>query len=414
MRRTLCTLAATLAWATHVPAADVASYRDTYQKKLAEIMQASSIEINQTARQYQEAVDSLLVRVRKSGNLDHTQAIATELERFATNRAMPETRSTVPELRAMQSVYNEQCAALDLRTARRVVDLTSQYDLALERLEKTLVAENKVQDAQAVRFERTAAAQAPICRSAQATVTRNAPTNRPATAVQQKATSGEPQKTDDAAVVSKGLVLHYTFDDISAMGVADHSPSGRPGSLVGEATVVPGRIRDALSFDGTASYVEVTPFTAIPKGSDFSVCLWLRQPVLTPYMAIVSAESFVVMAHKNSMGWCWPSPEAKGGHILFTPVALSTNQWQHISFVRRGAALEYYVDGRLIAEQQPTPPLPPTTVESLWVARSMTPKTGSPMVGDIDELMIFSRALSRAEIQKIKKAADSGSDKRAP
>lgn len=56
-------------------------------------------------------------------------------------------------------------------------------------------------------------------------------------------------------------------------------------------------------------------------------------------------------------------------------------------------------------------------IDSLLIGRAMSLrsfKTGARLVGDVDDLMVFSRALSRAEIQKLQKAADDGPNKGSP
>ena len=406
MKHALSIILVVLTLGTGASGADVASYRDTYQQKLSEIIWESGTSEVQAVRLYQQGVEELLARVKRDGDLDRAKAAMAELDRFATNHMMSRAIPDIPEHLPIQAAYTRRMKAVEWSRASRIITLTTQYDAALERLEKTLVAGDQLQDAQAVRSERTRAMQSPLLQEAKAAALTHEETNRVTVARSEKPLPVGSGKAV-APAVSRGLVLHYTFDDGSATDVPDHSEERNRGTAQGAKRIPDGKRQDAVSFDGKGACIEVSPFRSISKGSDFTLCVWLRLPRLQYYLAIVATEPFAVMAQKGHLSWAWFRPDGTQAALMRTPsLPLTTNQWQHVSFVRRGDCLEFYVDGRLIFER-PTD-LPDTAMESLRIGQPVVADSGSPLVGDVDELMIFNRALTKAEIARVRKAVDEG------
>ena len=78
---------------------------------------------------------------------------------------------------------------------------------------------------------------------------------------------------------------------------------------------------------------------------------------------------------------------------IVSPLTYNDGTWHHAAGVLRNGLVELYVDGRRIAQDSTSP---------ISVVRPATQTivghVASDLVGDIDEVRIFSRALSDAEI----------------
>ncbi len=135
-------------------AADLETYKGTYEKTLLEIILTNGEEAKKLKQGYSKSLDVLLAKVKKSGDLQKTMAVMKEIERVEKGQPLPEKPSGVPEIQTFQSAYAEQAAALDLKKARQVLALTAKYDQALERLQRSLVSSDKLTDAQRVQDER--------------------------------------------------------------------------------------------------------------------------------------------------------------------------------------------------------------------------------------------------------------------
>src|SRR5438128_2510813 len=87
---------------------------------------------------------------------------------------------------------------------------------------------------------------------------------------------------------------------------------------------------------------------------------------------------------------------AAGNQNTVGPSVLAVNTWTHLAATFDGATVRLYVNGAQVASQVQTTPLKPTTGTLQIGADSYT---GENFVGQIDEVRIYNRALSQAEIQ---------------
>ena len=97
---------------------------------------------------------------------------------------------------------------------------------------------------------------------------------------------------------------------------------------------------------------------------------------------------------------------------LITPTPLPTNVWLHIAATLDGGSgdMRLYVNGQIVAETNTTSrPTCPLTGANRSVCIGNTPGTaGFPFDGWIDEISLYSRALTQAEIQSIYLAGTAG------
>ncbi len=89
----------------------------------------------------------------------------------------------------------------------------------------------------------------------------------------------------NTVALSNGLVGYWTFDgpamDWRKNQVADASGNGNTGSLVSLGTTTaptPGKIGQALKFDGSTSYVDIGNVSALSfdRTTPFTISMWLK------------------------------------------------------------------------------------------------------------------------------------------
>ena len=85
-----------------------------------------------------------------------------------------------------------------------------------------------------------------------------------------------------------------------------------------------------------------------------------------------------------------------GNQNTIGTTALAVNTWTHLAATFDGATVRLYVNGVQVASQAQTTPLTPTTGTLQIGADSYT---GENFTGRIDEVRVYNRALSQAEIQ---------------
>src|SRR3989344_5253607 len=95
--------------------------------------------------------------------------------------------------------------------------------------------------------------------------------------------------------LTSGLVGHWTFDGPNMLtNVRDSSGQGNNGSLIGQAatTTVPGKVGQALQFDGTDDYVNVGTGlnSSLTVNDAFSLAFWLRSTGSSEISVIANAD----------------------------------------------------------------------------------------------------------------------------
>ncbi|MFJ6592452.1 exo-alpha-sialidase [Streptomyces violaceusniger] len=195
----------------------------------------------------------------------------------------------------------------------------------------------------------------------------------------------------------------------------DRAPGARSATVLGGAAARgDGRFGGGLSFDGTDDAVRVPYRTALPLGTrDFTVSLWFR------YSAAAGQHPFLWMGGigtKQPQVWLRGEPGSNriralmttvNGFSTFTSASVSTDaayndgQWHHLALTRSGGRLSLTVDGGTAV----TAPDAPGTVSrtapfGLHLGQAVDGR--SHMTGDLDEFRLYGRALTDAELRRVR------------
>ena len=207
----------------------------------------------------------------------------------------------------------------------------------------------------------------------------------------------------DAATLPNRIV-HFAFDDTPTQPVDD--TGGYQGSCTNNTcpTSVSGRIGNGFQFDGVDDCFEISP--TIQPVQALTIALWARQDDTGP-MTFVSQPYFVDAPNGNS----W---EVEAGFNLdFTLTILhgatyvengtisgqvAVGAWYHVAFSWDGTRQRIYVGGSQIAQMvAPTTPIP-YDGSPWYIGCDDNMGTVQPMRGALDDVSLFDRALSSAEI----------------
>lgn len=211
-----------------------------------------------------------------------------------------------------------------------------------------------------------------------------------------------------AAPPPAGLVGHWTFDEIEGASLRDLSPHGNHATLVRSPDQVPGRLGKALAFGSDRrEFVRVPDSPSLSLTGPFTVAAWVKPAAWTG-----PAQRAVVEKWESS-------PGASRGYLLRMNVerrvrclvadesgdvgptgatALPADAWTHIAGVYDGSSVRVYVNGRLDGSRRvsrvPADGASPLTI-------GCAPPEGNRFEGAIDDVRIYSRALSDAEISEL-------------
>jgi hypothetical protein len=204
-----------------------------------------------------------------------------------------------------------------------------------------------------------------------------------------------------------GLVAHWKFDEGSGTSASDSSGNGHTATLVGGASFVSGRQGNAVSFDGNDDRVVVPHAADLDFGNgSFTVLLWFKTSEVS--QRYLMAKNYSPSQPFWGIAVCGPGVEQgvngyvhDGSKTSQAPDKLNyaDGQWHYLAFVRdRGALqLRLHMDGARVTTAADASGSVANTA-ALLIGDIATP--GYKYRGLIDDVKLFNRALSPAEIEQ--------------
>jgi chitodextrinase len=198
---------------------------------------------------------------------------------------------------------------------------------------------------------------------------------------------------------TSGLVAAYGFDEGTGTAIRDASGQNNNGAATG-TTWTTGKFGNALVFNGTSAQVTVPDAPSLRLTTAMTLEAWIF-PTSTPtgWRAIVdkNVDGYYLFAstdngNRPGAGGTWTS----GNQNTFGPAPIPVNAWTHLATTFDGTAVRLFVNGVQVASQAQTAALAPTT-GTLQIGADAYPT--EYFAGLIDEVRIYNRALSPAEIQ---------------
>jgi hypothetical protein len=200
----------------------------------------------------------------------------------------------------------------------------------------------------------------------------------------------------DELALTDGLVLYYTMDSIDGATLLDNSGNNYHGTNYG-ATPTTGINGNALSFNGTSNYVQ----SSYPNSTAYTLSCWYKGTHLPLALEI----SLFNIARANGSTRIGLHIDTNGylnvynySNNLTTTTKVNNNVWHHCVATNTGTNAFIYVDG----EQRNTAAYPLTTdyFNQLRIGRNVNDTYCS---GLIDEVRLYNRALSAAEVKQLYK-----------
>ncbi len=201
---------------------------------------------------------------------------------------------------------------------------------------------------------------------------------------------------------ASGPVAHWKFDEGSGATANDSSGNGNTGTLTNGPTWVAGRIGGAISFDGVNDHVNVPDSNVLDVTSAFTLTAWVNPPSAYTDFRSVLIKNYVYYIYAYISGYCGAGNPMGGfttgsSNVVCHAQALALNTWTSLAVSYDGSVLKFFRNGVEVASAPASGSLPPTT-GSLQIAAS---QFGEYFRGLIDDVRVYNRALSSAEIQSI-------------
>jgi predicted ribosomally synthesized peptide with SipW-like signal peptide len=202
------------------------------------------------------------------------------------------------------------------------------------------------------------------------------------------------------------LEAYYPFEN----SADDVSGNGYDGTLNGDVSFASGRIGRAAEFDGDDDYVEIAGGPGLDLTTELSISAWINTSQTQPsYTRLVSRERSGRGNRQYNLGFApggtRPRTVVDTEDTNSVEVAGTTNvadgNWHHLAVTfDADDSLRLYVDGVLEDQTQVSAPVVSRASDSAISGVAHSP-TQLQFDGLIDDVRVYSRALSTSEIQSL-------------
>jgi hypothetical protein len=216
---------------------------------------------------------------------------------------------------------------------------------------------------------------------------------------------------------ASGLVAAWGFNEGSGTSVADLSGKGHTGTLSSTSWVSTGKFGAALSFNGSSSWVTIADASDLDLTSALTLEAWVKPSALgTAWRTVMFKERsggivYGLYANEDTghpVGQVWLGSERDA---LGSP-GLPLNVWSHVASTYDGSTLRLYVNGALVSSTAASGSIAASTGVLRIGGNGVWPEW---FAGLIDEVRVYNRALSAAEIQSdMNTAVGTTADSTAP
>lgn len=230
--------------------------------------------------------------------------------------------------------------------------------------------------------------------------------------------------TDEATItvveqindITDGLIARWRMEEGIGPTVIDYGPQANNGIAVGEptySTQTPDGSNYALTFDGVDDRVDLG--TLDLSGTAVTFTAWVYPTDLGVPDARIISKAFgqydeehfwMLSALDRDILRCRLRTNGQTTTIVSDPGTLVSGRWQHVAATYDGAMLELYVDGQLVASTPLTGRLDSDPQVNAALGNQPATATGGdrPWYGQLDEVRIYDRALTPAELDVVRGA----------
>jgi len=372
----------------------LADYQSVFETEMRKIETQHQDSRTNTVVAYGKELQSIKESLQKKGDLDGLIAAKKEIARFETEKTVPET--DVPNLlkpiAALRKATFENLASADQAKNKNIANLIKRYRSPLEDLKKNLVRQDNLDEAQkvAAEIERISI----ILADTEDSLPDSASPVRPPAVP-----TAKPVPT-----LLNGLVLHYTFDSLSAGTVKDNSPRSNHSAIVKNV-----KVNGTASFTGS-SFITVPDNPSLASEKSITISVWIKATTH-------QNKGIVMKGNLSDSQGCYSlvlNPTSHGGNGLFRlnggiedgqgqvstreSMADYIGKWTHLVGTYGGGEQKIYVNGKLSGTQAYHRPIM-NIASDLIIGGYYSPNY--LYCGEMDNLMIFDRALDASEVNQL-------------
>ena len=210
------------------------------------------------------------------------------------------------------------------------------------------------------------------------------------------------------AAIPEGLVLYLTFDKDTIDGeeVKDVSENGNSGTILGGPKVVDGHEGKALDFNGSSDSVVIETSDSLAKTeSAITMEAWIfprsfgaDREIISKWDNVMNGIIHFEGKSAGNMRFCMRKDDDSMVVNFNTVATLPVDTWSHVAETYDGKAAKVYFDGEEVFSQGGTGDMRENPDVKWWIGSMYA--QDRYFDGLIDEVRIWSRALSEKEIKE--------------
>ncbi len=194
-------------------------------------------------------------------------------------------------------------------------------------------------------------------------------------------------------VLDPALIGWWRLDEKGGTAAAESSGKAPAGELRDGASWAPGRTGGAARFAEARAHVNVADFSF--SGTALSVALWVQHDAAggNQRYVVLGEESFVLRAQGDDDLHFYLRTDGELRHLTHDR-AVKVGAWMHVAGTWDGTTQKLYKDGVLVASGKPGGTLAP-------FRRLRISNGGEAMKGLVDDVRVYARALTEADVQAL-------------
>lgn len=224
--------------------------------------------------------------------------------------------------------------------------------------------------------------------------------------------SGTAQVSVKSVSFADNMVGYWSFDDITGTTVPDGF--GNNDGTLSNATATTGKIAQALTFTSASSRVTLPnmDISAGGSGTDgITIAAWVKGTafsdgrIVSKATGTVENDSYWTLSSAGHTIWFRLKTDGATTTLISSSDVLASETWAHVAATYDGSTMRLYKDGVEVGSAAKTGTI--STNESVGVAIGNNPAGAGdkPFGGDMDEVYLFNRALSGAELTSLMSGA---------
>jgi len=209
-----------------------------------------------------------------------------------------------------------------------------------------------------------------------------------------------------SAGITKPRITGSLFTDggirYRRMIVPDYSSPSNDGNVNGDCNWVSGHINGAINFDGNGDFISIGNPAQLNITGQITVAAWIKVTAFDKTsQAIVTKGSNTSWRLQRSASTNFVEFDCNGVGIVVGKKNVNDGQWHHIAGVYDGSRKIYlYIDGTRDDFQNVSPNNISTNSAHVYIGGN-SEASGRWFNGIIDEVRVYNRALTQAQIQAI-------------